>query len=283
VDGFPPKNPIKEEFMFDTYCLGVDVSSWQATVHWEKLYAAGVRFAIIKAAQGSYRQDPLCPTHLRGAQAAGMLCGVYHWMDPASAVENQINNLATCLKGLDYTFLALDVEQYWSDWEEWQQGKITKRYTGKQISDCARACAEQMRESFGKPVLIYTRASFVKEYAPQMANWLAEWPLWLAHYPYRPGKLHLTWEQLKRDYVPSIPAPSLPGGCKDWRFWQFSGDKFILPGEQSALDLNFYQGSLQDLQAWLGQPVTARELSWQEKLAALWQAHPECWREVEHA
>lgn len=269
--------------MFDQYCLGVDVSSWQSTLDWEKLHANGVRFAIIKAAQGSYRQDPLCPAHLKAAQAAGMLCGVYHWMDPGCAVADQISNLAHRLKGLEYSFLALDVEQYWSDWGEWQQGMISKRYPGKLISQCARACAEAMQSEFHKPVLIYTRASFVKDYAPQMQDWLPGWPLWLAHYPYRPGKLHLSWEQLKRDYVPSIPAPAIPKGCQDWHFWQFSGDKFILPGEQSALDLNFFHGSLQDLQRWLGQPETARELSSQEKLDALWQVHPEIWEEVQNA
>ena len=269
--------------MFERYCLGVDVSSWQTTLNWEKLYYAGVRFAIVKAAQGSYRQDPICPSHLKAAKNAGMLCGVYHWMDPACKPEAQINNLKHRLKDLEYSFLALDVEQYWSDWVEWQKGMVNKRHSGQVISNCAKACAELMRDTFGKPVLIYTRASFVKEYAPQMATWLSDWPLWLAHYPYRSGKLHLTWEQLKRDYAPGISGPSLPEGCKEWRFWQFSGDKFILPGEQTPLDLNFYQGSLQDLQRWLGSPVTARELTWEEKLAALWQAHPEVWQEVEHA
>lgn len=264
--------------MFDRYCLGVDVSSWQATVNWDKLHANGVRFAIIKAAQGSYRQDPICPAHLKGASAAGMLCGVYHWMDPANKAQEQIKNLSHRLKGLEYNFLALDVEQYWADWNEWSQGMISQRYPGKLISDVARACAEGMRATFQKPVLIYTRASFVKDYAPEMASWLPEWPLWLAYYPYQSGRVRLTWEQLKHEYAPSLTGPAIPAACKDWRFWQFSGDKFILPGEQSALDLNFYNGSLQDLQSWLGQPITPRELTTEEKLEALWQAHPEIWQ-----
>ena len=50
----------------------------------------------------------------------------------------------------------------------------------------------------------------------------------------------------------------------------------------SALDLNFYHGSLQDLQAWLGQPQSPRSLSLEEKLDALWQAHPEIWEEEQH-
>ena len=53
--------------------------------------------------------------------------------------------------------------------------------------------------------------------------------------------------------------------------------------EQTALDLNFYNGSLQDLQAWLEQPVSARVFSTQEKLDTLWQAHPEIWQEVQNA
>lgn len=76
--------------MFDRYCLGVDVSSWQTTVDWKKLYKAGVRFAIIKAAQGKYKQDPICPSHLKEAKAAGMICGVYHWMDPADSRKTRL-------------------------------------------------------------------------------------------------------------------------------------------------------------------------------------------------
>jgi len=37
------------------------------------------------------------------------------------------------------------------------------------------------------------------------------------------------------------------------------------------------------LQAWLGQPLTPRALTTEEKLDALWQAHPEIWQEVQNA
>lgn len=269
--------------MFHQYCLGVDVSSWQTTVEWDTLHNSGVRFAMVKAAQGKYLQDPICPTHLKNARATGMITGVYHWMDPVNKPEDQLTNLSSRLEGLDFDFLALDVEQYWSDWVEWKNGSIKSRFTPKLISDCALACAMLMRDQFQKQVLIYTRASFVKEYAPQMSTWLNDWPLWLAHYPYRSGRINLTWEQLKNEFSPSIPAPAIPEGCSDWKFWQFSGDKFILPGEQTALDLNFYHGSLQDLQTWLGQPVTPRELSLEEKLEVLWNAYQANHKEVSHA
>ncbi len=206
--------------MFDRYCLGVDVSVWQSTINWETLYGNGVRFAIIKAAQGSYKRDKLCPVHLKKAKAAGVICGVYHWMDPANDPEKQVENLKAGLEEQDFSFLALDVEQYWSDWKEWEEGMISKRYSGKVISDQALACATLMRATFQRPVLIYTRASFVKDFAPEMSAWLPDWELWLAHYPYRSGRVRLTWEQLRLNYAPTLPSPSIPKGSQDWRFWQ---------------------------------------------------------------
>ena len=132
--------------MFNQYCLGVDVSHWQAQVEWPQLYAAGVRFAVVKATQGNYRRDLLLHTHLHGAAA--------------------------------------------------------------------------------------------------------------------------------------IPAPLLPARCPDWDFWQFSGDKFVLPGCQSPLDLNFFHGDLPALQGWLGR-VPLPELTLEEKIQRLWQAHPDLWKQQE--
>jgi len=269
--------------MFDRYCLGVDVSSWQASIDWQTLKVAGVEFAVVKASQGSYRQDPLFGSHIKGAAKAGMICAAYHWLDPGCPVDAQISNLKQGLRGLPFAFIALDVEQYWCDWQEWQQGSISGRYSGEQISRSAQGCAAAMESAFGKPVVVYTRASFVRDYAPQMSAWLPAYPLWLAYYPYKSGKVRLTWEKMLREYAPAIPAPAIPPGCSDWRLWQFSGDKFILPGAQTALDLNFFNGSLQDMQVWLGQPITPHQPSDKEKLAALWQAHPELWQEVSDA
>jgi hypothetical protein len=47
-------------------------------------------------------------------------------------------------------------------------------------------------------------------------------------------------------------VPSLPKGITQWTFWQFTGDKFVLPGAASALDVNYYNGNLDDLKKMLG-------------------------------
>ena len=103
--------------MFDEYCLGVDVSHWQAAVDWTRLAQAGVQFAIVKVSQSSYGRDPCRTAHLKNAAAAGLICGVYHWFDPGVDPQAQLKNLEYALAGLDFQFMALDVEQYWREWE----------------------------------------------------------------------------------------------------------------------------------------------------------------------
>jgi len=255
--------------------LGVDVSRWQAMVDWKRLRAAGVSFAIIKASQGTTLVDNLLRVHFNGAKAAGLVTGVYHWIDPTLPARQQVDHFLKACAGLNFDFTALDVEQYWQSWQEWARGSIVTRVPPARISQNAREAAEVLRTATKSPVVIYTRASFVRDYAPPMQTWLPAWPLWLAHYPYPKGQISLSWESLLENHLPQIAAPTLPPNCESWRFWQFSGDRLVLPGVSGALDVNFFNGSEADLRAWTGknenpQPV----LTDSEKLERLWRAHP---------
>ncbi len=269
--------------MFDQYCLGVDLSHWQAAINWEPLLRAGVRFAIMKASQGSYGRDPSTATHVRNARQGGLICGIYHWFDPGCSAESQLTNLKMAVAELDFDFLALDVEQYWQNWDDNQRNKPENHFSSQHISRRSLEMAQLMRQTWRKPVVVYTRASFVREFAPDMSHWLGQFPLWMAHYPYPTGRVSLSWETLKQHYAPTIRNPLLPAGCPTWKFWQFSGDKFILPGLNVPLDLDFFQGSLQDLQDWLGQARSLPAWTIDEKITLLWQAHPQLWQSKEES
>ena len=111
-----------------------------------------------------------------------------------------------------------------------------------------------------KPVVIYTRVSFIVEYARPMLSWLKEYPLWLAQYPLLPlPQGRLTWENLQQVH-PRQAGPLLPAGCPSWTFWQWSGDRLKLPGVSSCVDLNFFNGSNADLDAFLGRDAPARSI-----------------------
>lgn len=259
------------------YTLGIDASRWDLRLDWDLLKAGGVEFAILKASQGSTQRDPRFEKHLQGAAAAGLICGAYHWCDPTHDDRRQAENFLAAVEGKPAAFAAVDVEQYWQDWSEWSYKKVARLIPPTRISQSARAVAAEIKARSGMPVLIYTRASFIRDYAAPMSAWLPEWDLWLAHYPYGRGRVTCTWEQLRQHY-PRVSRPALPDGCRAWRFWQFSAEKFVLPGAPSPLDLNFFNGSPIQLKAWCRQesaPAIASSLSPEEMLERLWRAHPD--------
>lgn len=61
---------------------GIDVSHWQGTIDWNKVKAAGIQFAIIKAGgsdAGTYT-DSKWEENYKGAKAAGILIGAYYFV-----------------------------------------------------------------------------------------------------------------------------------------------------------------------------------------------------------
>lgn len=236
------------------FCHGVDVSRYDEQVDWPLLAANGVDFAIVKISQGDYNRDPLAASHLTGAAQAGLVTGIYHWCDPIESDASQLEYLLQMAAGLPYRLVCLDVEQYWADWADWpkpRRGKKNKgRLSPERISRCARNLLEglQKRLPSGMPVVIYTRASFIHEYARPMLEWLPQVPLWLAQYPLLRGNgPAIQWSDLNR-LLNTTFRPTLPRGCERWTFWQWSGDRFRLPGISSHPDLNVFAGSRAELE-----------------------------------
>lgn len=231
--------------------LGVDVSHWQPQVDWETLRAGGVSFAVLKATQGTSLRDGCFTSHLEGARAAGLCVGAYHWCDPIRPAIPQADHFLRTLAGRRLDFVALDVEQHWASWREWEQRHVVRLLSPTRISQVAQAVAQRVRAATGLPVLIYTRVSFIAEFARPMLGWLGAWPLWLAQYPYPRGRLTCSWEALREHFLPGAARPVLPPGCATWHLWQFSAGRFILPGVPAPLDLNLYNGTPAEMAAWL--------------------------------
>ena len=61
--------------------LGVDVSSYQGTVDWASAYSGGVRFAIVKATEGSSYTNPDFSSQINGATNADIVAGAYDFAD----------------------------------------------------------------------------------------------------------------------------------------------------------------------------------------------------------
>lgn len=238
------------------YALLVDASKWQTAVNYLLWRIGGVECLIGKISQGSYSQDPQRVPHYLGAKNTGMHYGCYVWADPMSGDKATVDNFFKALGVIEPEFICVDIEQYWQDWKEYQNGHVTKIISPQRISDNGQYICERLKERTGKEILVYTRSWFVVEWANPMYAWMDNFKKWFAQYTTDRADLHLSWETLKKSWLPKTKNPSFSKyykGAKDWEIWQWTGDKFILPGCLSPMDVNYVKRSF------LGMPLPEPE------------------------
>lgn len=71
---------------------GVDVSGWQGNVDWGALWNSGVKWAYVKATEGTYYQNEYFTQQYNGSYDIGMIRGSYHFATPdttSGAVQAQ--------------------------------------------------------------------------------------------------------------------------------------------------------------------------------------------------
>lgn len=222
--------------------LMLDVSKWNTGLDWRILKEGGAGGVLVKISQGNMIVDPRAEQHIAEARAAGLLVGAYHWDDPNIPALEQLELVIQLMEKYELQLCGVDEEQCWKDWGEWYRGEITQFIEPIKIDRSARNLYYGLIQHKYN-ALIYTRKSFVDAYAPMMWDWLKKEHGWYAHYPYSGGRLYTSWKDLMERFLPTkftppMEQPTLPAGC-DWDLWQFSGDKFILPGTGgSPIDLN---------------------------------------------
>ncbi len=161
--------------------IGVDVSSHQGEIDWERVRDAGVEFAMLRAGyrgytEGGLFEDERYRQNIEGALAAGLQVGVYFFsqaVDRAEAVE-EAGYLISLIKDYDVTFPVV------FDWERQSaEGSRTREVDGSTVTDCAEAFCTAM-EAAGYLPMVYFSPS--KGYNELDLERLMRWPFWLAHY-----------------------------------------------------------------------------------------------------
>ena len=69
---------------------GVDVSSYQGEIDWQVLASQGIRFAFIKATEGSGFVDPCFSRNMADALGTDLKVGAYHFFSYDSGGETQV-------------------------------------------------------------------------------------------------------------------------------------------------------------------------------------------------
>jgi GH25 family lysozyme M1 (1,4-beta-N-acetylmuramidase) len=215
----------------NAYAVGIDVSSNQAKVDWNKARQAGAAFCFIRVGLG-LRKDELFDAHFAGAKAAGLLVGAYFVPNPAIGPGGQLTVMLGALAGKQLDLpVAIDVEAI--------KGTAPTR---QQVHDCVSLCLREAPRVGGRLPLVYTRQSYFDGALPADAQWgLHE--LWAARYIFLSGP----WADGRykfRDW-------------DAWRFWQFSADGNGRGAEfgssSNSIDLNYFNGTVTELLAYCGQ------------------------------
>lgn len=131
-----------------SYSTGVDVSSFQGDIDWEKVADDGISFAIIRAGfrgygtAGSIHEDEKARTNIEGALEAGLDVGVYFYSQ-AITPEEAKEEAEFVLDIINDYEIALPVV---FDWEnEPDVGMRTDNLDGRILTDCAITFCEAIK------------------------------------------------------------------------------------------------------------------------------------------
>ncbi len=201
--------------------VGIDVSSVQGVVPWDKL--TNVDFAFIKACQGNeINVDPFMKTNVEQARKAGIKASVYLFAyplpndgkhsgrDPRDQARIH-RNLTSCLE-LDLP-PAVDLE--WPEPQDWKKWSCSPA----QIRDWSLEYLDEATDIWGCKPIVYTYPFWWK--AVSAAGGMepfADYPLWIADY-----------NQYMHATPPATAKPVVPFPWTDWTYWQHTGGGMKLP------------------------------------------------------
>lgn len=240
--------------------LIVDLSKWDTRVNYQEFKDADLLAAIARAG-GSGVDDRQARVHGAGVRMVGLALGLYYWVDPTRDGKQQATHFRRLISEIKPDFLALDVEQWWASWDlwyAWMFGKLEKHkvpvVSARQINRVTRdfyeACPAELKK------LIYTRISFLVQYCKELIPFVAQHDCWLAQWPCTGGDLKkrtLTWDELKEKYLPTTKPAKLVD-MDEVTLWQWTGDRFTLPGTGRRTDVNLWT-SERPFELWLNKDI----------------------------
>ena len=267
----------------DNYALGVDVSAYNPVVEWHTLKQGGVSFAFARSSYG-VNKDNSFAGHVQGAYDAGIPMLAYHALEPgyyfnALQTLDKANDMDKWLPAsMDAQFQAMKQSlSYKKLYGLAVDFELVKDWNGNVLPDIwlwtiLKQFCKRVKAAFPQyPLMVYTGGWVVWSYCKTIENMggVPDTFLWVAYYPYDTTVISTNWDELKKYYPPETMTISFPDGKRQtqnppflgwsgWKFWQFSGDKFKLPGvknaqgKPSAVDLNFYNGTKEQLYQFLG-------------------------------
>ncbi|OAB25748.1 lysozyme [Flavobacterium fryxellicola] len=194
--------------------IGIDVSEYQGKISWsyvdtlEKKYP--IHFVFIRATVGKDRKDRQFDTNWLGAKENKMIRGAYHYYRPNENSLEQAELFITTVH-LQKGDLppVLDIE------------KLPKNQSIANLKLGLKRWLKAVEWHYGVKPIIYTGERYYDDFLKEE---FSDYLFWIANYNF---------------YREEIGT--------DWLFWQFT-EKASIPGIKGNVDVNIYNGDLQQLQ-----------------------------------
>ena len=198
----------------DGQSVGIDVSEYQGIISWsyvdtiEKKYP--LHFVFIRATVGKDRIDRQFKRNWLGAKENRMIRGAYHYYRPN---ENSLEQAALFIKTVKLQKgdlpPVLDIE------------KLPKNQSIANLKLGLRRWLRAVESHYGVKPIIYSGERYYDDFLKEE---FSDYLFWIANYNFY------------REQIGS-----------DWLFWQFT-EKASIPGINGNVDVNIYNGDLQQLQ-----------------------------------
>lgn len=189
----PEKNPYnRRDFQFDSHnyllCTqqdsypGIDVSSFQGLIDWQKVKASGIRFAMIRLGYRGYGQagnmveDDYARRNLEEARKAGLEIGAY-FFSQATTVDEVDDEIFFFMKILGDTELTMPIVL---DWERvGVETARTNNVDAETLTAMQKHFCKTM-EDFGYTPMVYFNWHLAE--SSLYLSELEDYPFWLALY-----------------------------------------------------------------------------------------------------
>ena len=202
---------------YDSYrysVRGIDVSAHQGVIDWDRLKAAGVDFAYIKASEGETFNDPRFSRNWYSARQAGILRGAYHFFTQCRSGKAQAENFIRVVP-VDPDALppVIDAER---------MGPCADKPAVKDVAAEIEILLGALEAHYKVRPIIYTTSEF------NDAHLIGKFPkarFWLRRLFFAP--------QFRES---------------QWVFWQYH-DRGRRPGISGPVDLDVFKGTRAELEA----------------------------------
>lgn len=234
--------------------LGIDDWAGNVITDYPLLKKSGVDFSYIRLGQGlgygigqtGGKGDYLFEKHWKAHKDVGMLRGAYWVYDPWIDVNDQIKWVIDHYPTDGELPLSIDAEL---------TGMLSNDRLINNIGTIWATLSAKYKEVHRfSNCIIYSGAWWWNDHMYKWVDgkkvfpsWSKDAPFWWAYYLLKKDpRIQTNWEFLLSRYIPRDSwCPSPPGEAPP-KIWQFSGDKFLLPGITGPIDLNLVSKSWYD-------------------------------------